>query len=137
MGRDSSTIDALREACAAEKAQALFYRALTGAAVEAGDIALADRLNQLLADEHHHLSRLTARLIELGAGAPALDDVEPPAAALETWERTAREREREEVARYTRLLEGEHDPATAALLAEILRVEREHERNLAGKWTTA
>jgi len=115
----------------------MFYKALTGAAEEAGDVRLAERLNELLADEHHHLSRLTARLIELGEVAPDLSAVRQPPATLEDWEIVARAREHAEVERYTRLAGAALDAATAALIEEILRVEREHEQNLAGKWTAA
>ncbi len=63
----SDLIAALEEARAAEKEQALFYRALAAEAERRGDAALSERYNELHADEQHHLARLTARLLELGA----------------------------------------------------------------------
>ena len=64
-----------------EKAQTLFYRALAAQAIAAGDDDASERLNDLHADEQHHLSRLTARLLERSGyrvlaaanGADALD----------------------------------------------------------------
>lgn len=129
-------IDALRRARAAEKAQALFYRALAAEAAAVGDDDAVERLNGLHADEQHHLSRISARLLELGE---SLDDL-PFAAGrtpLDSWEVDARAREREEIARYAALLELDLDESTAALAQEILQVERTHERELGGKWTLA
>ncbi|HKP77190.1 MAG TPA: ferritin-like domain-containing protein [Longimicrobiaceae bacterium] len=129
--------DALRRAREAEKEQALFYRALAAAAEARGDGALAERFNDLHADEQHHLSRLTARLMELGA---ELADplVTAPEVALDGWADAAGPRERGEVARYEGLLErGDADDATAALLREILDTERHHAAELGGKWTMA
>jgi rubrerythrin len=130
-------IDALQEARAAEKAQALFYRALASLAEDAGDAALSERLNELHADEQHHLSRLTARLLELGAHPAAVDGVRAPSVALAGWAEAAALREGEEVGRYEALAEREMDPATAALLAEILETERHHAAGTGGKWTPA
>jgi rubrerythrin len=130
-------IEALQAARRAEKAQALFYRALAAAAEERGDAALSERLNELHADEQHHLSRLTARLLELGAPLPEL----PSGGAqgkLQTWEDAARLREAAEVSRYEGMLaRGEADEQTAALLREILDTERHHAAELGGKWTAA
>lgn len=130
-------IDALQEARAAEKAQALFYRALASLAEDAGDAALSERLNELHADEQHHLSRLTARLLELGARPAPVDDVRAPSVDLAGWAEAAALREGEEVGRYEALAEREMDPATAALLAEILETERHHAAGTGGKWTPA
>jgi rubrerythrin len=128
---------ALQRAREGEKEQALFYRALAAAAEERGDAALAERFNELHADEQHHLSRLTARLLELGA-APRELSTAAPAVALDGWEAAAEARERGEVARYEALLErGGVDEHTAALLREILDTERHHAAELGGKWTTA
>ena len=69
-----SLIEPLEQARAAEKAQALFYRALAAEAEARGNERLSERLNELHADEQHHLSRLTARLLELGA---TPDDLSP------------------------------------------------------------
>ena len=129
--------DALRRAREAEKEQALFYRALAAAAEARGDAALAERFNELHADEQHHLSRLTARLMELGA---ELSDppATPPHVSLDGWAEAAGARERGEVARYEGLLaRGDADDATAALLVEILNTERHHAAELGGKWTMA
>ncbi|MFL5384272.1 MAG: ferritin-like domain-containing protein [Longimicrobiaceae bacterium] len=128
---------ALQRAREGEKEQALFYRALAAAAEERGDAALAERFNELHADEQHHLSRLTARLLELGAAPRELSTFAPPV-MLDGWEEVAEARERGEVARYEALLEvGGVDGHTGALLREILDTERHHAAELGGKWTTA
>jgi rubrerythrin len=130
-------IAALEEARAAEKEQALFYRALAAGAEERGDAELSERLNELHADEQHHLSRLTARLLELDAPLGDLSHVATEAAEAERWEAAARIREQAEVLRYERLLEGEMDGATRRLLEEIADTERHHAEELGGKWTNA
>ncbi len=130
-------ISALQRAREGEKEQALFYRALAAAAEERGDAALAERFNELHADEQHHLSRLTARLIELEASPHDLSPPAPPF-GLDGWEDVAEARERGEVARYEALLEHAGlDDHSAALLREILDTERHHAAELGGKWTTA
>ena len=89
------------------------------------------------ADEQHHLSRLTARLLELGA-VPADLRGAGEGAGLEGWEGAARLREEAEVTRYERLLaRGDVDAQTEALLREILDTERHHAAELGGKWTAA
>ncbi len=130
-------VRSLQECRAAEKEQALFYRALAAAAEARGDDALSERFNELHADEQHHVSRLTARLLELGASPAELAPPRADAAALEGWEDEARGREKEEVRRYEALLAGEPDPTTAALAREILETERHHAEELGGKWTPA
>ncbi|HET7234360.1 MAG TPA: ferritin-like domain-containing protein [Longimicrobium sp.] len=130
-------ITALQQARVAEKEHALFYRALAAAAEDRADAALSERFNELHADEQHHLSRLTARLLELGA---TPDDLHPSleAAGIDGWEDAARAREDEEVSRYEALLAaGTADAQTAALLREILDTERHHAAELGGKWTAA
>lgn len=127
-------MQALHEARAAEKEQALFYRSLAAQAEAAGDVEAVERLNGLHADEQHHLSRLTARLIELGEPLADLRARSAPTASLEMWEAVARERERAEVARCRALLERPLDEATAELVRAILRTEELHERLLGGKW---
>ncbi|HEU0012326.1 MAG TPA: ferritin family protein [Longimicrobium sp.] len=129
-------IDLLQQARAAEKAQALFYRALAAQAEERGDAALSERFNELHADEQHHVSRLTARLLELGA-APDELAASSGLVAMDGWEDAARAREEDEVRRYEALLEAEMDEATRALVREILETERHHAAELGGKWTTA
>jgi rubrerythrin len=129
-----AAIALLAEARAAEKAQALFYRALAAAAEERNDPALAERLNGLHADEQHHLSRLTARLVELEQRLESLDGVSAPTCDITSWESTARDRERTEVARYETLLRAPLDAQTRALLLEFLEAERLHESELGGKW---
>jgi rubrerythrin len=130
-------MDALQRARAAEKEQALFYRALAATAEAGGLAALAERFNDLHADEQHHLSRLTARLLELGASPHELRP-EAPAVRLDGWEEVAGARERGEVMRYEALLERpDLDEHGAALLREILDTERHHAAELGGKWTTA
>jgi D-sedoheptulose 7-phosphate isomerase len=130
-------IDLLEEARLAEKAQALYYRALASAAEDAGDPVLAERFNELHADEQHHLSRITARLLETGV-APAELPVDPPLAPpLDAWEEDARQREEEEVARYAALVARPHDAATRAVLEDILAGERLQLATLGGKWMWA
>jgi rubrerythrin len=130
-------IHALEEARAAEKAQALFYRGLAAAAEDRGDDALSERLNELHADEQHHVSRLTVRLMEMGV-APAELEASSGPAMLEGWEGAARLREEAEVTFYQALLaRGQADDRTAALLGEILETERHHAEELGGKWTPA
>lgn len=128
---------ALQDARRAEKEQALFYRALAAAAEERGDAALSERFNELHADEQHHLSRLTARLLEVGASPDDVSGLRSGAPALEGWEGEARPREAEEVRRYEALLALGADAATEALLREILDTERHHAGELGGKWTMA
>ncbi len=134
---DREAITALERARAAEKEQALFYRALAAQAEAAGDAEAVERLNGLHADEQHHLSRLTARLLELGEPIADLRSRPAPTAALERWESVARGREREEIERCRALLELPLDDATAALVREVLRAEELHERVLGGKWMRA
>lgn len=128
---------ALEAARAAEKAQALFYRALAAEAEDRGDAALSERFNELHADEQHHVSRLTARLIEMGAQLADISANPPQSARIEGWEADASQRERAEVEGYERLLETEMDPETRGLIEEILDTERHHAAELGGKWTTA
>ncbi|HEV3052870.1 MAG TPA: ferritin-like domain-containing protein [Longimicrobium sp.] len=130
-------ISALEEARAAEKAQALFYRALAAEAEDRGDDALSERFNELHADEQHHVSRLTARLLEMGAPLADIANLAGETVGMEGWQAAAAPREQGEVARYERLLAGEMDDATRALLYEILDTERHHAAELGGKWTTA
>jgi rubrerythrin len=122
-----------------EKAQTLFYRALAAAAEEAGAAADSETLNELHADEQHHLSRLTARLLETGARPADLDDVDAGTLpGLEVWRDVAREREDAEVRFYEEALaSNELDEATRGVLEEILWTERQHREHLGGKWTPA
>jgi rubrerythrin len=134
---ESNVLRLLAEARAAEKSQALFYRTLAAQAEDLGQAALSERLNELHADEQHHLSRLTARLLELGAPLESLDAVRAEPRSLEGWEPVAQPREDEEVRRYESLLTLDLDESTRALLEEILRTERHHAKELGGKWTPA
>ena len=122
-----------------EKSQTLYYRALAAAAEERGDLSASERLNELHADEQHHLSRLTARLLELRGRPQDLRDVrlqdDAPAGAL--WEDDARRREHDEVLWYERALDEGVDEVTRALLLEILESERHHMEGLRGKWMSA
>lgn len=127
----------LHEARAAEKEQTLFYRILAVEAEAADDPATAERLNGLLADEQHHLSRLTARLLELDETVADLAETATPPADIATWEAAAARREAEEIARYEAIPLGGLDAATRALVEEILETERNHARELGGKWTMA
>ncbi len=132
-----SVLAALHDARAAEKEQALFYRALAARAEGQSERALAERLNDLHADEQHHLSRLTARLVELGEQVADLSALEPPPADLKDWEATARARERDEIARYEMLLAQVLDDDTRTMIAAFVEAERSHERELGGKWMGA
>jgi len=115
-----------------EKVQTLFYRALAAQAVASGDDDASERLNDLHADEQHHLSRLTARLLELGCSPRDLSAVPAPGGELESWERLAREREAEEVRWYEAAAALPLDGSTRAVLAEILESERHHAEVLRG-----
>lgn len=127
----------LEEGRRREREQTVFYRFLAGDAENAGDAAAGERLNELLADEQHHVSRLTARILELGErpddnGVPA-----PEIPALDAWEAVARVREEDEVRWYTEVLQEVDDGPTRALLQEILDSERHHRDELGGKWMSA
>jgi rubrerythrin len=139
---------ALESARAAEREQTQFYRALAAQAEDAGDSVLSERFQELHADEQHHLSRITARLLELESPADADSRSRAPEGGearprtlqlprLEGWEPPAREREAAEVRRYEALLEEPLDEGTRGLVEQILEVERHHLRDLAGKWTPA
>lgn len=129
---------ALHEARVLEKEQAQFYRVLSAEAEERGNAEDIEALNGLLADEQHHLSRLSVRLVELGEELAALSDEHMPSDALyDRWQEVARTRERNEIARYEKLLELPLDKDTAAMIRGFLEVERQHEQHLAGKYTDA
>lgn len=131
-------VPALHEARALEKEQALFYRMLSAQAEAQGDLEAVEALNGLLADEQHHLSRLSVRLVELGEELASLSDEHMPSDAIfENWHEVARIRERKEIARYEQLLEMKLDEQTANMIRGFLETEREHERHLAGKYTDA
>ena len=130
-------ISALEEARAAEKAQALFYRALAAEAEDRGDDALSERFNELHADEQHHVSRLSVRLMELGAQLHDIANLVGETVGMEGWEGPAAAREAEEVRRYEGLLQAELDADTRGVIEEILDTERHHAAELGGKWTMA
>lgn len=130
-------IAAIRQARAEEKQQTLFYRLLAAEAEAAGRPEDAERLNGMLADEQHHLSRLSARLLELGHEVEDLRALRAPDAVLEGWQAVARGRERAEVERYEALSDQRLDEATRRLVADILESERQHEQSLGGKWMRA
>lgn len=132
-----SLVEALEVLRTAEREQAVHYRRLSVLAETAGDEATAQRLHDLHADEQHHLSRLTARLIELGHTPRALPGAPAAESSLEDWESAARIREDGEVRQYESLLAGPLDSVTRALVEGILGVERHHRAELAGKWTVA
>jgi hypothetical protein len=150
----------LHAARAAERVQALFYRALaTSAGMQEGDTHagaragrgesgvsgehvdmpsdLAERLNGLHADEQHHLSRLTARLMELGEPLEELGPPSLPEVGLEAWESLARIREQVEIDRYESLLQQSLDEETQRMIEEFLKAERHHAESLGGKWMIA
>ena len=133
----TDAVGVLEESRRREKAQTLFYRTLAVQASAAGDAQAVERLNELHADEQHHLSRLTARLLELGHAPRDLSAVAAPADVLEGWEVGARAREVEEVRWYQSATAVALDEATIAVLEEILEAERHHVRELRGKWMSA
>lgn len=133
----SVVIAELHAARGGERTQALFYRALASMAEVSDDGDLAERLNGLHADEQHHLSRLSARLLELDE---RLEDLGPPSipeVGIEAWESLARKREHVEIDRYESLLKQELDAPTRAMLDEFLVAERHHAESLGGKWMDA
>ncbi len=130
-------LELLRRGAARERAHARWYRTLSTRAEVAGDAAAAERLNELLADEQHHVSRLTARLLELGGAPGERGGAAAPEVELEGWEEEARRREEEEVAWYEDALEEVDDEPTRAVLAEILESERHHLAEVGGKWMAA
>ncbi|HEX2167228.1 MAG TPA: hypothetical protein VHG09_08300 [Longimicrobiales bacterium] len=134
---DAAAIRLLHEARLAEKRQALFYRALAAAAEDANDDAMSERMNGLHADEQHHLSRLTVRLVEFGESVEDLSAETAPDVRLDTWEHDARGRERDEIERYERLLRAGLDERTHAMIEEFLVAERAHAGTLGGKWMGA
>lgn len=131
-------IDLLREARRRERLRAAYYRSLAAAASDQGDAEAVERLNELHADEQHHLSRVTARLLELGHPLPELDAGPPAVPPIESWEADARRGEEAEVAFYEEAL-GRiiPDARTRAILEEILDSERHHAQALRGKWMSA
>ena len=134
---DAVTMKLLHDARLAEKRQALFYRALAAAAEDVGDADLSERMNGLHADEQHHLSRLTVRLVEFGEPVADLAAETAPAVALDDWEVQARSREHDEIARYERLLDAALDGRTRTVIEEFLVAERGHAATLGGKWMGA
>lgn len=130
-------LDRLARARRREKEQTLFYRSLAAAAELAGRAPEAERLNELHADEQHHLSRLTARVLELD-GTPEALPGGLREVSLDGWEEEARTREGEEVEFYQSFLESESlDDHTRAIVEEILASERQHHAHLGGKWMPA
>ena len=129
---------ALHEARALEKEQAQFYRVLSSLAEEEGSAEAIEALNGLLADEQHHLSRLSVRLVELGEDLAPLNDAHMPSDAIyASWRDVARIRERKEIARYENILRMQIDEETARMIAGFVEVEKQHEEHLAGKYTDA
>ena len=128
----------LEELRAYERGQTVFYRWLAAEAEAAGKASLSERLNGLHADEQHHLSRLTARLLELGHDPERLGESARPQTPLVGWEQVARVRERREIERYEAALPRVvGDAETRAIVEEILESERQHEVHLGGKWMPA
>lgn len=127
----------LEEGRRMEKGRTLKYRALASLAEYAGDSDAAERLNALHADEQHHLSRLTARLLELGANPEELPMKAGASVDLAGWEDAAREEEAREIEWYEAQIAHVEDPETCRILREILASERLHLTHLAGKWMRA
>jgi D-sedoheptulose 7-phosphate isomerase len=134
---DDDTLALLREARSAEKRQALFYRALAAAAEDADEEGLSERLNGMHADEQHHLSRITVRLMELEQPVDEVAGESVAAVQLEGWEDLARGREAEEIARYAALLKRELDDKTRNMIEQFIEAERHHSINLGGKYMGA
>lgn len=133
----NALLDHLARARRREKEQTLFYRALAAEAEGEHDEATSERLNELHADEQHHLSRLTARVLELGGHPEDLRGT-MPAEGLSGWEARAREREDAEIAFYDAFLDqGYVDDETREILTEIRESEDQHRRHLGGKWMSA
>jgi len=132
-----NVISLLEELRVAERAQTRFYRALAAEAERMGNEDLSERLNALHADEQHHLSRLSARVLELGrvVGDSSSAVYDPP--ALDEWESVALRLEQAEIDRYRAALEIDLDPASRSLIQEILESEIHHARELGGKWMSA
>jgi len=120
-----------------EKAQTHIYRILAARAESKGEEGLVERFNDLHADEQHHLSKLTARVLELGASLADAESEITLSPELDGWEDLVRSREEAEVAWYKESLEEELDPSTRELLQEILESEKSHARELGGKWMSA
>jgi rubrerythrin len=131
-------VERLAEARRREKIRTRTYRSLAAAAEDAGRPDASERLNGLHADEQHHLSRLTARLLELGGTPEPLPGGLMEDVRLSEWERDAREAEADEIAFYESFL-GEPfvDGETREILEEILASERLHLEHLGGKWMPA
>jgi rubrerythrin len=134
---DAETLVALHEARTEEKRQALYYRSLAARAEEAGNADEAERLNGLVADEQHHLSRLSARLLELNERLVDLSAEVATIPAAGAWEDASRDREQAEIDRYERLLARPLDDHTAAMIRDFLEAERRHREVLGGKWMRA
>jgi rubrerythrin len=131
-------MERLAEARRREKERTRLYRSRAAAAEEAGDAVASERLNGLHADEQHHLSRLTARILELGGVPEELPGGLMDGVDLEGWEADARREEEAEVAYYESLLtERQLDGTTRGILEEILDSERHHLDHLGGKWMPA
>ncbi len=127
----------LAESRRREKAQTQYYRALASVAESEGDGPVSERLNELHADEQHHLSRLTARLIELGETPEDLSSFPREEAVYNGWEQVARDREMREIEWYEKIYSAIEDETTRNVILEILESERHHRRELGGKWMLA
>jgi len=134
---DAAALTLLHDARLAEKQQALYYRALAAAAEAANDDDLSERMNGMHADEQHHLSRLTVRLVEFGEPVADVGAEAAPLVRLDGWEDEARRRERAEIERYERLLGEALDDRTRAMIRDFLVAERAHAATLGGKWMGA
>lgn len=134
----SDLMDRLAEARRRERERTRLYRSRAAAAEDAGDAEASERLNGLHADEQHHLSRLTARILELGGTPEELPGGLVAGIQLDGWEADARGEEETEVAFYESLLEELGlDDTTRGILEEILDSERQHLEHLGGKWMPA
>lgn len=130
-------VGVLEEGRRFEKIRTVTYRALASLAEHSRESEAAERLNALHADEQHHLSRLTARLLELGVEPTDLSEQVAGPVTLDGWEAVERAEETKEVAWYEVQIGRVRDPETVRIFREILASERFHLTNLAGKWMPA
>lgn len=131
-------IEWLAEARRREKERTRLYRSRAAAAEEIGDVLASERLNGLHADEQHHLSRLSARVMEMGGSLEELPSGLLEGVGVEGWEESARDEEAAEITFYESLLElSSLDATTRSIVEEILESERRHLEHLGGKWMPA
>jgi hypothetical protein len=150
--RGEELVEALESLRALSKQQAALYRLLAGYAEDAGNPELAQRFHDLHADEQHHFSRLTARVLELGAKPGRIDEDRLAGGALGEiersgipfgvgifagWEELVRRLEEREMGDFRSFPLEKADGKTRVLIEEIIAVEAHQFAELGGKWTKA